>query len=1186
MAGTHNSISSLLAQFLRLQQNSLEIINSVNNAITSTQNTVSVELVDENNNTSTVSLPSWGYIINNINRLDSNIKSLSGLDNGNANVRNADGTVSRIYQFQPLVDPKAPGNLQVPSNFKFRSNYFFESFLNPLLFVSFSLDGQVPNGTSRVYVKRIIANTTTDSQNNYFDTNLKGKNDISDLDFMAALKSQNITYFVDENPIELPLQVVRYSGKFAVLRVFDQTIPVTVAGQVINQNVRKYKLDTITYRDTIANSSNSDRQLQIGDILMTSSGSKFKITNIDLSELTIVLNRISGYDPIPIGDSSLILDSEILSPLVANINIGHNERQGVFIKAINDDYHVTGSQYSNGAIFYSNEMLITTSSGSMTLDDFYQNQVSDFGTQFLSNSKENIIPSVYGLIPNKPVLTASNFQVVQVNKQITNTNTAQKFTNTVQTKIQLQNEIDSLVGSINTSRNQLANLTTTSVSISQTSTRESLLSKIDTLTKEKATKTSLLQTVIQDLANISSSTPEITQNPEYRVRGFWPLPSPVVDTKTGSQEVIQFKIRYRYLNKQGTAPQNDQFTYTDNDGTQKTGTYSNWIEYKTGIRQKAYNTTTMKYYWLTEDVTNGDVPNINQLNIPINPGEQVEIKVASVSEAGWPINPMESDFTPSVIISFPDSLSTTNINDQYVDQNKNDQVLVQLQQNLTSIGLDTHLETSFNSGDTYFAHIADVISSGFYDSNGKLLNLFEKITSMDQTIAKLQSLISAAKGVLSVYILSGTDSVPVNRGSVVQLFAGYYDELLDLTNTNNFGKIVTTQYSIQLVNETASPLELASIIPGGQSVAAISSSTSGQGLTNSTQDYQSNRKYDLTPISISSLQSSSIVVGSASYLQAPPYQAGNTNSQFIYTRYKSVGFDSNLYFSPNLSGPAWSPSNGVLGTITMPLDRSALIPYDPSTTTVGSGSDPNVWNGAYNASGSSYVPVGNGRLNEFCIHVNHPRVVSEANSGNCATFNSMVRPYENPIGSIGFIYPEFRHSVGFDTSSADTIDKLLVNQINNTQQLQLNSPLNNKYQNDNLAYPDKLGFTSNDEYLLGRYSCGAYLYMSPSNYTSIQVEGSTTLAVKNLAPGAQNAIVVPVIFQMRCQDKLGYVGGYRSSGNIRSITYSKRIGIDIKVSNEELFSFDLIVSGSYTKTALVSPTYSSYKDVLGVGITQ
>ena len=1166
MAGTKNSISSLLAQFLRLQKNSLEIINKLSNATTSKEDIVSVEFIDDNNNASTISIPSWGYIINEIKRLDSNIKRLSGIEDGDANVRNADGTVSRIYQAKPLLDPTAPANLQVPANFKFRSNHFFESFLNPLLFVSFNLDGQVDPDTKRVFVKRIIANTPTDAQKNWFDTNLKGRNDITDSDFMNALVGQGITYTIDESPEDLPLRVIRYKGDFAVLRVFDTTVPVTIGGQIVNQTVRKYKLDTITYKDLISSGLNSDRQIKVGDHLMTKGGSKFEVTSVDLSELTVVLKRLSGYDPIPIGDGALTLSSEILSPLQVNVNIGHDERQGVFIKPINDNYHVTGSTYSNGVVFYSNEMIIGTSNGNMTLDDFYKTQVADFGSQFLSNTKEKVIPSVYGLTPNVPVLNSSNFKVVQINKQITQSTTSEKFAASVQNKVKLQNEIDAINKSIDQTRSELADLTTTSVTVSISSSRESLIAKIDSLTREKSTKTALLQTVIQDLNNISSAAPEVSESPKYRVRGFWPIPAPIEDGKSGSQNVIQFRVRYRYLTKQGNATNAEEIKFSDNDGTERRATYSNWVEYKTDIRKKSYDSVTKKYYWKDEDVQDADSPNINQIDIPVTAGEKVEIKVASVSEAGWPMNPLESDFSGSVIIDFPEELSVGNTNQQYVSQNSNDQVLVSLQQDLTARGLDSHLATAFNSGDKYFAHVADTISSGFFDSTGRSLDLYQKLIAMDKEIATLKALISVAKGVLTVYVKSGNDLIKVNRGSVVELFAGYYDELIDLTNSSNYGKIVTVQYSVELRNDTASPLELASIIPGGQNVMALDNTS-----TTASPDYSNNRKYDLTPVSLTSIKPSEVrpnLTGRSSFIHAAPYQSSNSNSQFIYPRFKSVGLDEDLYFLPK-TGLTWNSETGVSG---VPVDGGSLIPFKPGGSSTPGTSNADIWNGTY----SSGTSVGNGKLNEFCIHRSHPAL-----SGS-ATFESLIRPTQ---GTSGFNYPAFRHSFGFESSSTDTLFITSVtNQTKTYQQLSYHQIATNSYGTAgvNTSYPEKLGFSADDEWLVGKYSCGAYLFLAPSSHSPIQVEGSTTLATKTLSSGTENAIVIPVIFQMRCQDKLNKVGGFRTSGDIRNITYTKKIGIDIKVNNEELFSFDLSVSGSYTKSALASPTYSSFRDRLGI----
>ena len=44
---------------------------------------------------------------------------------------------------------------------------------------------------------------------------------------------------------------------------------------------------------------------------------------------------------------------------------------------------------------------------------------------------------------------------------------------------------------------------------------------------------------------------------------------------------------------------------------------------------------------------------------------------------------------------------------------------------------------------------------------------------------------------------------------------------------------------------------------------------------------------------------------------------------------------------------------------------------------------------------------------------------------------------------------------------------------------------------------------------------------------------------------------------------MGDVGGYRTLGSLNNITYTKRIGVDIKVADVELFSFDVEITGKY-----------------------
>jgi hypothetical protein len=124
-------------------------------------------------------------------------------------------------------------------------------------------------------------------------------------------------------------------------------------------------------------------------------------------------------------------------------------------------------------------------------------------------------------------------------------------------------------------------------------------------------------------------------------------------------------------------------------------------------------------------------------------------------------------------------------------------------------------------------------------------------------------------------------------------------------------------------------------------------------------------------------------------------------------------------------------------------------------------------------------------------------------------------------------------------------------------------------------YPDKLGFTANDEYLIGKYSCGAYLYLGPPSASALQVQGTTSLSTKTLYDGDSNAINVPLVFQFRPVDKSGYIGGWRKAGNLTNITYTKKIGIDVQVQNEDAFSFDVQISGSYKNDTLVAPNFDS-----------
>jgi len=1207
MAGTQNSISSLIAQFLRLQKNSLEILNGLNEAAVSTNDTVTIEVLDEQGLPKNANIPSYGYLRGELQRIDNNIKSLAGIGDSSSTVRNPDGTYSQVFKVETLKNPPTLSNLPVPNTFYVKDNWFFESFLSPLLYVSVNVTGKIPDSADRINVKRIIANTDTEVKRTYFDSNIKGRNDLTYDQYIKALQDNGIGYFVDEDIVNLPLREIRYIGNFGVLSYYDDLVSVKDAnGNIYQETRRNYKLDQLTYTDTLSTVRNG-RTLDVNDKVSTPDGTQYLITAVNKDQNSIQAKRVSGYEAIQLGANTLSISSTDFGPRYIQVNVGYNERQGIFFKTIDDYFNIQGANWSTGIVFWSNELTTKNSDGEIvTLENYYLTEVSDMGKVFLGMAKEKKVPAVQGLTPNAPLVTTDSFKVVQINKQVTDSTSIKVVNDKLQVKSGLKSEIDSLDDAINKSKLQLntglatsdqldvqiaregvdansilgANLTeakikqrTNPIGINV----ESVKANLNNLINERVKKVQLYASIVDEVSTIVQDVPQIVAEPKYRVRGFWPIPAPKVSPSTGDQAVIQFSVRYRYLSDSGSAQPSEQIEYTDIDGVKKVGAFSNWVEYKTDIRKKVYDDTKGVYVWVPEATADSNIQNINQLDLAITKGEKLEIQIASISEAGWPDNPLTSEYSPSVVVSFPDNLSVNGVTN-LLRTNNEDSAVVKVQANLDAQGLPVHLSQQFTSGDKTYFHDSTGIASGFFTSSGLVINLFDKITDLQNQINTLKAGITQAKGVLEVYIVdSAGNKIKISKGSTAKLNAGFYSDIYTGPLTSDAGKIASVSYSIQLFNPEASPLELASIIPGGLETRAPStiSGTYPAG-------YNDNLRYGDAAISITSLTKPDISSNQA-FRQAPPYASSSAYSQFIYPRYKNIGFNQVLVNNPSVGDlgayftSVYTPSYAYDGSASTtqinfgvpgiyPQNGTIFTPYDPAITpaSVQGATASNIWGGTFSGV-TAGNPIGGGAISEFCIDIRHPYLISVGASSSYTTYDDLVKPFETP-----FAYAPFRHTQSFwgDTT-------LSVYWVQQSYRAPITFAAGATAARQDAMYPDKLGFSSNDEYLIGKFSCGAYLFLAPTSGSYVQVPGTSSLSTKQLLSGEPNAINVPLIFQFRAVDKAGYIGGWRKSGNLSNITYAKKIGIDIQVLNGDAFSFDVQVTGSYQNDTLVAPNFDS-----------
>jgi hypothetical protein len=411
----------------------------------------------------------------------------------------------------------------------------------------------------------------------------------------------------------------------------------------------------------------------------------------------------------------------------------------------------------------------------------------------------------------------------------------------------------------------------------------------------------------------------------------------------------------------------------------------------------------------------------------------------------------------------------------------------------------------------------------------------------------------------------------MSSGSIFELPPVIYNQVFPNPTTADAGKIASSIYSIQILNSAAGLLELSSALPGGLNTLAGSSNT-----YTLPDGYTQNLRYGEIPISITSLNPSNIVplgsqvatVNSFQLLQqASPYMSANENGQFIYPRWKSVGLDATYYITPADYIGSYS-----YGTIAGqgPLDGSAVLPFFPASTTPvypNGGINGSVWNGGVTGTTGAYIGTGNGYISEFCISKDHPAIALGDPNSSTPVFTQLVTPDFSSDGSV--VYPYFRHSDYFynDVNSSSTTTTNPYAQLGYSGVSDTFATGPTASRTDSM-YPNKLGFDPSDQYLIGKYTCGAYLFLGPPTASLIQVEGSTALASRYVKQGVANSINVPLIFQFRATDNLGYIGGYRLAGNPSNIIYQKKIGIDIQVRNSAPFSFDLVATGSYKKQTL------------------
>lgn len=819
-----SSYQSIAEQIINYNKNVVDLLSSINKLITSDESTSFLTVTDSQGVPYQINLPSFSNIQSQIDRMNNNIKSIYGLGDGATLIQTSGGQFKKIVTVDLNKEPLDIQEIDNVNTFVAKKNWFFETLLNPMLSIEIDLSGKISDNTRKCLSRRYIVEfqkfvsgaLTPEGQSALvsFDSNFRGKNNILIEDFKRWLDTTpGITTDTeyDEEIIDLEPNSLLYDGVFSVLKIEEDTI---------NRKLW-YHLNTLEYFNTKVEES---KQLTIGDELIINvldSATRYKIVEISTSGSNprVRLNRIEGLDPIPVGTNTLKYYSPVFWSKKLRVGVGFNERSVLFIKPINDENNIMSRKWSVGVGFWTNDLKLNSddSDKGTFFEQYYINKVLDYG-EVLNELVSKKIPTKNSNPPAVPQLDPENFKVVQINRHLTDSVDSNELRNRYAQQKSLKSEIDKINDSIVERNRQLR-----VVRFNSQSDRRKFENEISRLIQSKESKTSLLRSNINEILNISNNIVK-KEGPKYRIRGFWPIPLATVSRGNRPQEVIQFRIQYRYLSVDGKETPIETFNLIDknsrtNESLQKRASYSNWEDYKTDVRKRVFDSTNNRWIWQIEDVSDADTPNINQIDIPIRQGEKVQIRIKSISEAGWPDSPLESDWSSILTVDFPEDLSDVlNESEFILKQADKEDLIVSMQNEFSARGIDEHLSETVVLSDKTYYHTTDKILSGFRDQNGNAIDLFNYLQSLELKIKSLEEKIARTKGELQVIIYRNNDEFIIKNGSEISFNVECEDYLDPFTSTGiPTGRVyanniyVIRDFLLKIKNKsTTSPLGLLS----------------------------------------------------------------------------------------------------------------------------------------------------------------------------------------------------------------------------------------------------------------------------------------------------------------------------------------------------------------------------------------
>lgn len=1011
----NNSIKEYYIKLEKMMSNVVNMMTALNTALSSSSSEIEISLVNTDNSddaTSSVRIPSFLYLENKLEKLDNVISNLFKIPkSGEAWFESS----SNMYKLSLLKSNNAPVQPIVSNldqiGFNIKDNNIFKDLVNPKTYIRLNL-GNISDNINQILVKKIIINRASDADY------LKEFNSYSDIKSALFNRTIGVDYEEYDTVVDIPIKSDKYDSFFKIEQVTNN-----------GDGIYELHLDTLTYYDkddkSIQYTIRKGTLLCIGDEYVT-----YEVIDVntiynskndnDNNEYVIIVKERIGH----INIQTYYENSEMYLKIYngsysefhyVDVPLEENPNIILFISTI---YNNVRSTYSNAihldlSTIYmkdqNNNYILDESGNKISYIEYYNAYCKNIGDMMVGFTKLS-----YPQVSNytnaelrrltdsdelKEIVTTtlySNSELVlnvsRINTHLIDDETSKDIINLHTQK----NELNSQLRSVQDNVDQIyTQLTTTDFSQESSITQESLRSKLNEYYNERLNLEKQLLSIVDSINLAKSGVIGLDQS-KYRIRGVTDandkndsaIESPIISFLHNNFgyncDIIGLDIEYKYktANKDSNTILNSNSTIFTDWNHQSNIERERYLEFDSNTNK--YKISFSNYNALS------NVVKWNQIDIPINQGEDVVIRIRYKYNIGQPFINLYTPWSNEITIPFPTELTESTEISSILDSNDDDVVSAKFIKTLINDGYEEHVTNKIVDNSQVFYHMPENIYSGFNTAENNLISLKDKLIDMNNEITSYKASI---------------DNELNSNYEVILEWDNTSIQLSNMTNNNIvinelingvFDTFIKKKMNLIIKNTGSTPIKLYSIFPGNIDTTLLDSSNKYF------DDIIIN--YERVPLLVegSNVPSESIL---------PQYMG-----QWIYFRQNNPFTSYPLYYNDSNQNEAdieqvsqgYKPKyNGQLSKYINVENKQALLPYRNRGNIINSTNywgylsyDPNLKKATYKigsveSSDSLYASIKDLYLYENCDNTNNEYLLKYEH-----IYNSVNNTYLNDTTSI------------------------------------------------------------------------------------------------------------------------------------------------------------------------------------------